>query len=80
MIDRTRKRQLFAALMVVDLIVAAFTFRDLRRRDADRIRGSKRFWRIVTIANPGNSLAYWLIGRKRIGPPMPDSSSTGSQA
>jgi hypothetical protein len=68
MVDRTRKRQLFAALVVVDLIMAALTFRDLRLRDASRIRGSKRFWRIVTVVNPGNSLAYWVIGRKRTQP------------
>jgi hypothetical protein len=66
-----RRTQLIALLVVVDLIVAAFTFVDLRRRDADQIRGSKRFWRIVTVANPGNALAYWLVGRKRIETPAP---------
>jgi len=63
-----RRKQLITLLVVVDLIMAACTFVDLRRRDDSQIRGSKRFWRIVTIANPGNSLAYWLVGRKRIAP------------
>jgi len=64
----SRRRQLIGILVVVDLVAAWFTFRDLRRRDASRIRGSKRFWRMVTIANPGNSLAYWVFGRKRATP------------
>ncbi|HWE68736.1 MAG TPA: hypothetical protein VG205_00155 [Acidimicrobiales bacterium] len=61
---RRTKLVLGAALVVVDLVSAALTFRDLRGRDESQIRGSKRFWRIATIANPGNSLAYWLFGRR----------------
>jgi len=60
----TRQRNI-AALVAVDLLLAALTFRDLRRRDASQIRGSKRLWRIVIIANPGNSLAYWVFGRRK---------------
>ena len=65
---RRLKLALLTALVVFDLVLAAFTFRDLRGRDESQIRGSKRFWRIATIANPGNSLAYWLFGRRRTGP------------
>jgi hypothetical protein len=68
MIPRSNRSRLIAALVVVDLVTAWFTFRDLRRRQDSQIRGSKRFWRIVTIANPGNSLAYWVIGRRRTAP------------
>jgi hypothetical protein len=66
--DRRTKLVVGTALVVVDLVSAAFTFQDLRGRDESRIRGSKRFWRIATVANPGNSLAYWLFGRRRTGP------------
>ena len=31
---------------------------------AGQIRGSKRFWRVVIALNPGNSLLYWLFGRR----------------
>ena len=31
---------------------------------AEEIRGSKRFWRVISTINPGNSVAYWLVGRK----------------
>jgi len=70
-VARRPKLALLAALVVVDLVSAAFTFRDLRGRDESQIRGSKRFWRIATIANPGNSLAYWLFGRRQTGPIAP---------
>ena len=45
--------------------------KDEKQTEADRtrgpreIRGSKRFWRVISTINPGNSVAYWLIGRKK---------------
>jgi hypothetical protein len=68
---RRPKLVLVTALVVFDLVLAAFTFRDLRGRDESQIRGSKRFWRLATIANPGNSLAYWMFGRRRSEPVAP---------
>jgi hypothetical protein len=65
---RRTKLALLTAVVVLDLVLAAFTFRDLRGRDESQVRGSKRFWRIATMANPGNSLAYWLFGRRRTEP------------
>jgi hypothetical protein len=64
MARRTKLALGTALVVVVDLVSAAFTFRDLRGRDETQIRGSKRFWRIASVANPGNSLAYWLFGRR----------------
>jgi len=32
----------------------------------DQIRGSKKVWRLATGANSGNSLVYFLFGRKRV--------------
>jgi hypothetical protein len=58
------KRTALAALVLAEAGLAALTWRDLRRRPASQIRGSKRLWRVVSIINPGNSVAYWLIGRK----------------
>jgi hypothetical protein len=59
-----QKRIALVALVLAEVGLAALTWRDLRRRPADEIRGSKRLWRIVSTINPGNSVAYWLIGRK----------------
>jgi hypothetical protein len=51
--------------VVVDVVLAILAWRDLSRRSENEVRGSKRFWRLAVMANPGNSVAYWLIGRKR---------------
>jgi hypothetical protein len=58
------KRIALAALVLAEVGLAALTWRDLRHRPADEIRGSKRFWRVISTINPGNSAAYWLVGRK----------------
>ena len=55
-----------AVMVAVDLVVAIFAWRDLKERSEDSIRGSKRFWHLAIVANPGNSIVYWLVGRRRI--------------
>ena len=64
------KRIALVALVLAEIVLAALTWRDLRHRPADEIRGSKWFWRIISTINPGNSVAYWLVGRK-YGPSRP---------
>ena len=59
-----QKRVALVALVLAEVGLAALTWRDLRRRPAGEIRGSKRLWRILSTVNPGNSVAYWLIGRR----------------
>ena len=58
------KRIALVALVLAEVGLAALTWRDLRHRPADEIRGSKRLWRVISTINPGNSVAYWLVGRK----------------
>jgi hypothetical protein len=53
-----------AAILTAEVAVAVLTWRDIRHRPAEQIRGSKWLWRILSIINPGNSLAYWLVGRR----------------
>jgi len=53
-------------MVAVDLVAAVFAWRDLKQRSEDSIRGSKRFWHLAIVANPGNSIVYWLVGRRRI--------------
>jgi len=66
-VERRRpKPKVLAALVLVDLVLATVAWRDLSRRSEGEIRGTKRFWHVVILANPGNSIAYWLFGRKRI--------------
>lgn len=55
---------LIAAILAVHTVVAAVTWRDLNRRPAGQIRGSRRLWKMATGVNSAASLAYWVIGRK----------------
>ena len=52
-------------MLVVHVIVAMFTLRDIRRRPAAAVRGPKRLWRLWVTANTTGSVAYWLFGRRR---------------
>ena len=58
-------KEVVVAVVAVQAVSAAFAFRDLARRTDDEIRGPKLLWRIIIGINPGNSLAYWLLGRRR---------------
>jgi len=46
------------------ILVAAWTWRDIRRQPARRIRGSKRLWRILSAVNTLGSVSYWLAGHR----------------
>lgn len=63
--ERTsRRKTLLASVVVVDLVLAVLAWRDITRRTDDAVRGSKRMWRLAIMANPGNALAYWVVGRR----------------
>lgn len=40
--------------------------RDISRRPAEQIRGSKKFWRLVTLVNFIGPSSYFAFGRKRL--------------
>jgi hypothetical protein len=54
-----------AAILAGHVAVTALTWRDLRHRTDDQVRGSKKWWRVASAANSGNSLLYLLIGRRK---------------
>ena len=60
-----QQKRVLIAVLVVHVILARFTLRDLRRRPAAAVRGPKRFWRVWATTNTTGSLAYWLFGRRR---------------
>jgi hypothetical protein len=59
------KPKLYAALLVAHLVVTSLTWRDIRSRSDQELRGSKRLWRLASASNMSNSLVYYLVGRKR---------------
>jgi hypothetical protein len=63
--DANRKKILLAGLAVIELVAATLAWRDLARRDDGQVRGSKNLWRLFISMNPGNSLFYWALGRRR---------------
>jgi hypothetical protein len=67
------RRSLTATLIAMEVASAALAWRDLSHRSESEIRGSKRGWRMIILANPGNSTAYWVFGRRsRSQCPPPD--------
>jgi hypothetical protein len=62
--SRKPNRLLLAVIGVAQVGLAVWTWRDIRHRPAEQIRGGKRFWRVVSVIHPGNSVAYWLVGRR----------------
>jgi len=67
-----RQKRLLLVVLVVHLLLARFTLRDLRRRPDSAVRGPKRLWRIWAATNTTGSLAYWTFGRRRGATPPAD--------
>jgi hypothetical protein len=55
-----------AGILAVHVAIASFTWRDLRSRSTDEVRGSKRLWRVASALNTLGSMAYFLVGRRPI--------------
>jgi hypothetical protein len=68
--DRTMSRwkpsrPTLVVLVVLHIVVTTITLRDLSRRTDAQVRGPRRFWRVFTPLQMGNSALYWLVGRRR---------------
>ena len=63
--ERKPNKYVLAAVAVVHVVVVALTWRDIQSRSAEQVRGSKKFWRVVSALNTGNAVVYWLVGRRR---------------
>jgi hypothetical protein len=60
-----QQKVILVVVLIVHVILARFTLRDLRRRPESAVRGPKRLWRVWATTNTTGSLAYWLVGRRR---------------
>jgi hypothetical protein len=60
------------AVVAVEVALSVLAYRDLSGRPDELVRGPKKLWQVVIGMNPGNSLLYWLVGRKS----APSSSAT----
>lgn len=60
-----RRKRILAIVVPLQFVLARLAWRDLARRPSSQIRGPKTFWRVFVSLNPGNSIIYWAIGRRR---------------
>jgi hypothetical protein len=54
----------FVILIGVLVLSCVLAWRDIASRGDEEVRGPKSIWRVFITMNPGNSLFYWLFGRK----------------
>jgi hypothetical protein len=59
-----RAGTLVAAVVQLSLLIAAQ--RDISRRPAEQIRGSKAMWRMVSLINFVGPGSYFVFGRKNL--------------
>jgi hypothetical protein len=61
---RKPSKPVLLAVAGVQAVSALVAWRDVSARPDSDVRGSKTFWRVFVLMNPGNSLAYWIVGRR----------------
>lgn len=59
-----RKQSALALVLTGHVLAAALTWRDIRHRPDQRIRGPKGLWRFLSAVNTLGSIGYWLVGRR----------------
>ena len=73
MFDRRKKRwseltrnqqRVIVVGAAVQLVLQAATLRDLHRRSADELWGSKRWWTAAAFVNFIGPIAYFAVGRR----------------
>ncbi|MDQ6848912.1 MAG: hypothetical protein M3070_02785 [Actinomycetota bacterium] len=57
-------KPVLVVVVLVQLVSCVLAWRDLDQRSDKAVRGRKNLWRIFITVNPGNSLVYWLAGRR----------------
>lgn len=65
-----RKPNPIVFILIGHALIATVTWRDIQRRPAEEVRGSKTLWRTLSAVNTLGSVGYWLVGR-RYGSPRP---------
>jgi hypothetical protein len=64
-LPQTRRGQVvLGAVVAAQAVSSALAWRDLAHRSKEDVRGPKNLWRVIVTINPGNSIAYWLFGRR----------------
>lgn len=76
---RKPSKPVIAVIVAGQVLSGALAWRDLARRPDGEIRGRKNLWRLFITVNPGNSIVYWLAGRRnRLNRRGPSARPTGA--
>jgi Phospholipase_D-nuclease N-terminal len=62
-LTRGQQRMILAGA-AVQLVLQVATLWDVRRRSADELRGSKRWWTAAAFVNIIGPIAYFAVGRR----------------
>jgi hypothetical protein len=57
-------RRILVPVVALEIVSAVLAWRDLSHRSDASVRGPRRLWQGLMLANPGNSLLYWVAGRR----------------
>lgn len=64
-VKRKPNKLVLALIAIAHAAVTTLTWRDLRQRPAEQVRGSKKLWLLASGLNTTGSVAYWLFGRRK---------------
>jgi hypothetical protein len=60
-----KQKRRFGVRGAIQMALMVWTLRDISRRDASQIKGSKRLWTLFAFVQPVGPIAYLIFGRKR---------------
>lgn len=60
-----RQKTLMILAGMVQFLLLGAALRDIRRRPAEQINGSKRVWTLAAFVNYIGPISYFVFGRKR---------------
>lgn len=60
-----RQKTLVILAGMVQFLLLGAALRDIRRRPAEQINGSKRVWTLAAFVNYIGPISYFVFGRKR---------------
>lgn len=58
------QKKVFIAIAAIEFTAKLFALRDIHRRPAEQVRGSKRLWRMAMAINFFGPASYYAFGRR----------------
>lgn len=50
---------------IIELTLTIAALRDLQKRPAEQVKGSKKLWALASLINISGPIAYFLFGRRK---------------